>query len=565
MKKKLTALLTAVVLAFSLAACGGSADPTPAPATAAPTEAPTVAPATVAPATETPATEAPAAETPAEEPDPAAIAANEDNPEVLDIEVPDYITDNFPGANLGGVTIKVTNMQNPETAPEAEKEMWLERQAYVENKFNIKLQFDALDGVEWNNIATDVIASVAAGDPIVHFWDASKTYFLPDAVAGNAVVDQTGIITGYFPKEYYEVAGSWLGVTYGFAPDPASGWQMLGFNRDLLNQIGMSDMPDQMFRRGEWTLEHFYDYLVELNTKLPEGVAPFAAHALDFARGAVYANGGFIKDPVTNAPRYLEDAFIEPMQLLQRLVQEGLILPPVYRTEEETEWPGGLYSWSAIGDMQQMFADGQIAMTPHDEWNSERVGAQFNFGLVPYPWGSNTQYDGDWRNLKTTSNYMSVLKDAGSMVMVSGTEQFCTTEQMINIYFSYRWDKAEYLVENIARVARGEGVVSSVTGTLRNFSTMDDVELYDWYTLNPTWEPMDTTSYSPQAHYAIYNTAGSGSDIRAAFEAIVGEDIWAMVEGGVMKVEDVPENYKAQYEEYGEWLAEQPVEEEAAE
>ena len=56
--KKILALLLALAMVMSLAACGSK--------TEAPTEAPaTEAPATEAPATEAPATEAPAAEAPA--------------------------------------------------------------------------------------------------------------------------------------------------------------------------------------------------------------------------------------------------------------------------------------------------------------------------------------------------------------------------------------------------------------------------------------------------------------------------------------------------------------------
>jgi hypothetical protein len=100
--------------------------------------------------------------------------------------------------------------------------------------------------------------------------------------------------------------------------------------------------------------------------------------------------------------------------------------------------------------------------------------------------------------------------------MVTGTEELCTPEQMKDIYFSYKWENAEYLVENIARAFQGQPAVRSDTGDLRKFFTMEDVELFDWFVANPTLETMDMTSYSPAAHYAT-----------------TGEEIWTATRGSV--------------------------------
>jgi hypothetical protein len=174
-------------------------------------------------------------------------------------------------------------------------------------------------------------------------------------------------------------------------------------------------------------------------------------------------------------------------------------------------------------------------------------------------------FNGDYQSLKTNSNYMSFLKDAGVMAMVSGTEKICTSEQMKNIFFSYRWDEGELLAENKALDAQGLLSVQNDSGTLRNFSSLEDAELFDWYVANPTLDNFEMTAFSNAFVIALYNSSADGSDLRAAFEAVIGEDIFTMVEGGSLLPEDVPEEYKAQAEDYGEWLAAQPAEEEPAE
>lgn len=454
--------------------------------------------------------------------------------------------DPFPGADLGGATIKLWDVPNPEEVDEAKKEMWEERQAYVEEKFNCKLDFSGLDGVEWNDIPEAIITSVAAGDPIIDFGGLSR-YFLNDLVVNDVILDVTEEVEKFeLPKEYYEGFCQWKDKTYGFFRCPILPWGSLVYNRDMIKAAGMEKTPGEMFKEGKWSYEDFYDYCKELDSKLPEDTDAFGIHVLHWARDAGFANGASMMDPETYVPTYTSQGFYDAVELLQKMILEGIaVAPPEVEREDGTTG----YDWNAV---QEGFGEEKLAITHADEWDFEGFAAKFDYGIVPPPWGPNvTIENNDYTTL--SDEYTSYVKDCGVYVVVKGAEKKATPEQYKNLLFSYWPEFGELLIENQERVANGEPITFDGQGTPRNFTTDLDIELWDWYiTKSPKFDPMDTTAQSAGWFRALSEVGATDKDARSAFEAVIGEDTFALIEAGLVDENDLPEELKQKVEEYKE-------------
>lgn len=456
--------------------------------------------------------------------------------------------DPFPGADLGGVTLKVWGLPNPETVDEAQKEMWAERLKTVEEKFNCKLDFSGLEGVGWNDVPQKIITSVAAGDPVIDFGEMSR-YYISDLVTNDAIIDMTEVVKNYnLPKAYWEGGCQWGDKIVGFSKDPMLPWSALVYRRDIIKEVGMEKTPGEMFVEGKWSLDDFYKYCKELQSKLPEGTYVLGIHALNWARGAAFANGAYMMDSKTYHPGYLSDGFIEIVEFFQKLVEEGIA---VNATEVVRDDGTKGYDWNPA---QQGFDEGKIVITHGDNWNFDGWAAKFDFGVVPFPWGSNVTLKdpNDYRTL--SDNYTNYYKDCGVFVVVKGGEKKATPEQYMNLLFSYWPEKAELMLENREREAKGEPITWEGKGAYRWFSTDLDAELWDWYIGRYKFDPTDTTAQSPVFFRALYKVCAVGGSPRAEFEAVVGEDLHAMIEAGLINEAQLPDDLKQKVAEFRETL-----------
>ena len=451
--------------------------------------------------------------------------------------------DPFPGADLGGVTIKVWGLQNPETADEAKKEMWEERRKYVEEKFNCKLQYDVLEGVEWNDVPQAIVTSLASGDPIMDIGDMSR-YWIGELVTNDAILDITDTVLAYnLPEPYWKGGCQWGDAIVGFNRNPIFPWSIFVYNRELIKSVGMAKTPGEMFKEGKWSFNDFYDYLKELKSKLPEGVEAFGIHALNWARVGAYGNGAEILNPETYVPSYTSDAFYEAIEFFQKLVQEGLAVNCVQEPRED----GTIrYNWNYA---QQGFTDGKLAITMAAEWDLEGYASQMDYGVVPPPWGPRvTIQNNDYTTL--SDNYTSYYNDCGVFVIVKGAEKKATPKQYMDLIFSYFQDEAENLLKNREKVARGEKIMPSNAGTPRSFLTDLDIELWDWYISRPKFEPTDTTVQTNVFFLALYEVCGTNRNVRSAFEAVIGEDTYKLVEAGLVDESKLSPELKQKVEEY---------------
>ncbi|MCL2015456.1 MAG: extracellular solute-binding protein [Defluviitaleaceae bacterium] len=533
MKKTIFTLL-AVVAMFALAACGG--DDTPAtPTPPAPGGAAETAPATTGDA----ATE---------------TADNGDNGGEELTETQRLIAEHFPGTDLGGIVVRTNGFDNPEHENPVVAAQAAAARDYVEAKFNVTLEFDVLAGLDWNAVPDIVTASVAAGDPIVHiFGSANAGYWVPAMGNQGILVEGGQWIRDNFPRSWWEYTGEHMGRTYGFMTGPNYSWGILAFNTQLIMQAGMDRTPQEMFMDGEWHLDDFYAYLAQLRTLLPPEVYVIAMHPNNWQRGAAYANGGYFKNPRTHAPGYLDEAFLQPARTFQALVQNGIHMPSVFLTEEDVGIPGGLWSFgAAMGNPMGEFEAGNMAMAFANTWNFGAISANFEFGVVPFPWGDNVTFpaSGDWREIFDHPNFNSFSNDASTTVLIQGLPSAITHEVAANMIFSFYDYRGIRLIEARELLAQGLPEVT-IPGGFNDLWTDLDREIFQLHASNPIWEPLDSVGTPLAFTVAWQNALGSGADISTALSAIIGEDVWAMFNAGTIDLADVPESVRIQAEEFG--------------
>jgi multiple sugar transport system substrate-binding protein len=453
------------------------------------------------------------------------------------------IADPFPGADLKGVTIKVQGLQNPYKADAAKKDMWRERQEEVEKKFNVKLEFDATDGIDWNSVPEKLVASVAAGDPLFDIGNASR-YYIAAMVNGDAIMDLSQEVSAFnFPKPYYEDMCQYQGKTYGFSSGPNFTWSILAYNRNLIKQAGMEKLPEELFKEGKWSYDDFYNYLTELRSKLPQDVNILGIHALTMAEMFGYANGAYLMNPKTYIPEYNKEPMIQTIQFFQKLVQNKLAVNAFEFTRDD----GSIgYNWNEVknGNM-----DGKLVFWSGNTWEFAEYSAKFDWGIVPPPYGPQvTIKDNDYKTL--SSNYRAFAPDGGIWVIPKTSKPKATPEQYMNLIFSYDKEAGEQLLKDREKQAKGEAITSRDAGKLRDFTSDLNVELWDWYQTRSQFEPMNSSQPAPKPFRTLYKICALNIDPRAEFDAIIGEDLYGLIDAKLVDPNSLSGDLKKQYDDY---------------
>lgn len=451
--------------------------------------------------------------------------------------------DPFPGADLKGVTIKVQGLQNPETADEAKKDTWRKRKEEVEKKFNVKLEFDATKGIDWNDVPAKVVASVAAGDPLFDVGNVSR-YYISDLMNGNAIMDLSKPVADYkFPKVYYEDLCQFQGKTIAFQSNPTFAFNIMVYNRDLIKQAGMEKLPEEMFKEGKWSYDDFYNYLTQLRSKLPKEVNMLGMHALTWGEMVGYANGGYLLNPKTYIPEYNKEPMIQAVQFMQKLVQNKLAVNATQVTRDDGTTG---YDWNKVtqGNM-----DGKLVFWSAAPWDFPGYTGKFDWGIVPPPYGPQvTVKNNDYKTL--SSNYRSFVPDAGMWVVPNTSKPKATPEQYMNLIFSYDKDAGEQFLINREKEAKGEPITSRDAGKLRDFTSELNVELWDWYQTRTKFEPMNSSEPAPKPFRTLYKVCALNVDPRAEFDAIIGEDLYGLIEAKLVDPNSLSGDLKKQYDAY---------------
>ena len=425
--------------------------------------------------------------------------------------------------DFGGVTVKAFGSEWNNL--DSEEVVYKEAKAYVEEKYNIKLEKSAMEGYDGTNDDDLLITSIAAGDPVTDIItlnpESMVTLFI-----NNALYDITDFKDQLEVGSIYTDAASWKGACYGVSYDNLGDAWVLVYDRQLLKDIGMEKTPTEMFMEGNWDYESFKAYLSELKSKLPEGTYPIGQYPYHWGVMAASANGSPImtSDAILN---FTSDPIIEAMNLYQELEEDGLAYP----AQQITNADG-----TAGYDYAYAVDDEKIVLKRAEAW--QLASLDYEYGIAFWPWGSNVTCTGDYTTL--SDNYKVAVSYWGfdAVVDASIDKLGIPGDVLTQIIYDYRCavasDGKTWMHD--AWVAEQEGVYANVGadyGDPRSFYTEDDIELYDWahsrfvadYSwaidsadLAQTWKPFQDIFYDYK-------------DVRSTLKSYYNE--------GVAKLEDV--------------------------
>jgi len=453
----------------------------------------------------------------------------------------------FPPVNLGGITLRI-HAPNPENIMDndALREERMAFRDFTEQKYNITLEFDAIAGIEWGEVPTQIIASVAAGDPIVHLFRMTNadTWF-PQLVAAGVLRPDDGWIEETLPgDDWWRFVAERDGVIWGHESEfPFAANHSLIYNREMVLRAGMEYTPSEMFMMGRWSYDEFYEYMAELRDLLPEGVYPVGVVSDWFFRGLVFANDGFIRCPDTLLPNFIEDEVLEAVRFMTRLVQSGIMAPPVLNPDTGV--------WAATAGVDGMFHQERSAMAIRQRWQFPETSQFFEFGVVGFPWGSNIEWpeSDDFRDL-AEQGYRTFMWTANLMTTIVGTPDIVTTDIAAGIVWSFNADNRAPGVINALRAAEA-GVPHTVPAP--NVAALfedEDAELWNWLAHNASFETSRFLE-PPAGFWGNIRTAiGTGNDVRPMFEALIGADITALLDRGWISEDDLPESFLLMAEEF---------------
>ncbi len=375
--------------------------------------------------------------------------------------------------DLGGVTIKVWNAfpglnETVDPAADNYNAIAADAKTVIEERYNCILEPVQLEGSDGISDAEVMLASITSGEPFADVVNLDNVTLMP-MVINDVLVDFTGQTDSWKVPQGFIDEATFNGKVYGFTFDSA-GAEMIAYDRDFFEEIGMEKTPTDMFMEGKWSYEDFKAYLVELKTKLPEGMYPIGHYPFHWAWAAAAANGASLVDADMQV-NFTDDAVVEGIAFYQELINEGLAAPATPGTNDEGETT---YSWN------YQYHDEKIAMGRIEPWQMD-FEAEMNYGLVPMPWGSNVTLgtEGDYTTL--SDNYetgrvwmsiKSVLKEAPSGVdPVVLMDILLDYEAEVDGAIRGAWEAEEAGTFEYGHLK---------AGTPRNFKTAEDMELFDW-------------------------------------------------------------------------------------
>lgn len=372
--------------------------------------------------------------------------------------------------DFGGVTVKAFGGQWNNL--DSDELVYKEAKAYVEEKYNIKLEKAAMEGYDGTNDDDLLITSIAAGDPATDIISVNPesmiTLFL-----NNVLFDISDYKEELQIGSIYTDVASWQGKCYGVSYDNIGDAWVLVYDRQLLKDIGMEKTPTEMFIEGKWDYESAKAYMTEMKSKLPADTYPIGQYPYHYAVMAASANGAPIigSDGVLN---FTNDAFIEAMNFYQELEEDGLAYPAAQITKEDG---------STGYDYAYAVDDERIVLKRAESW--QLGGLSYEYGIVLWPWGSNVTCTGDYTTLSDTYGVAGSYWGFNAVVDASVEKLGIPGEVLTQISYDYITQSANdgKAWMHDAWVAEQEGSFTNVGaefGDPRSFYTEEDVELYDW-------------------------------------------------------------------------------------
>lgn len=446
--------------------------------------------------------------------------------------------------DLQGMTVKVRNWDSPnpyaEDCTDVDKEKWLPIYEAAKAKYNCEFEFYE-PTVEYDEFTTEWLQSIAAGSPAWHITNNFSAMWLLTMCANGGLEDISKALESLqIPETFKKTVSAGDGV-YGFVTG-YQGTEGLVYNRAMIEEAGMDMTPGEMFMAGKWSYNEFYDYMVELQSKLPEGTYAFFIDPNYWQIFASAANGTQHVDNELNVTM-TSDAYIETMEFLQKLWNAGVCRMP------DTTEDGGYDEWSTPS---RTFDQGvEVAMTHRAGWQYGGMNNNgVDWGFVPYPWGSNVTCEGDYTTLSDT--YRSAFYDYGCMGNIlagvendfPGIEKEYLLEALTNLCFDLFVDADKQA--QLAAEAAGEGAEKELE--LGSYNYMEDAIIYDFLKSRTVYNNSSTiggfirvdylddpdiqnASFSKTVEYAVYKNLS----MRSVLEAIAPQVEADLIDAGLKK------------------------------
>ena len=269
----------------------------------------------------------------------------------------------------------------------------------LEAKYNIKIEYVNLTGDDGYETGDKILATFTNGECFADIFTVGDDLVLSlkDYLADiTADVDQLKLGSAYVTP------GTWMGKVYGWTYDNMGSSYVLVYSREYLQSIGMEKTPTDKFMAGEWSYDDCIEYLTEMKSKLPDGTYPISVHPNHWVSMAPGANGTVSID--SNGEIHMADeAYIEALEFYTKLQQQGLA--PAATNVNLDEETGGI-SADFVYQMQDMcgpteaktFVLGMVEAWQYGDVK-KNVG---DWGIVPWPWGSQVTCSGDYKTLSDT-------------------------------------------------------------------------------------------------------------------------------------------------------------------
>lgn len=346
----------------------------------------------------------------------------------------------YPAYDLGGITLTLLNgndlaARNPagteDEFQKQERQEWLD---YIQEKYNVTLQFVDSPASEWDDTPQEIVNAYTAGKPLADIMDVYYNWIFP-LIANDIIYDMTDLFADDNTYQESHVL-EFLGGTWGVCS--AISGEGLYYNADMIKNAGMEYTPAEMFDMGMWDYDNFYKYLVELKANMAEDEYPLFVAPYYWSLFASAANGIRMMDEKTGQLNYLNDAYLETMEFIQKLVNEGLAAIP------DQDENGSYNNWGYPGNT---FDQGTtVAMAHRAAWQAAGLVDKFDLGYVPYPWGSNVTVDADkvgesGAYLTLSDNYGSSYYDGQVITFTKGVEEKADLMQLTSMMAELmKWD-----------------------------------------------------------------------------------------------------------------------------
>lgn len=396
----------------------------------------------------------------------------------------------------------------------------------LEAKYNVDIQYVKLEGDDGYNTSELIQASITNGECYADLFSTGGDITLS---LRNYLVDNTDTKESLGIGSIYLEPVTWAGHTYGFSCENMGNCYAMVYSREYLNSIGMDVTPTDKFLAGEWSYDDCIEYLSELKSKLPEGNYPMAIHTNTWACMAPAANGTISIDS-DGGIHLAEDAYIESLEFYKQLITLGLAAPikDVQKNED-----GSISADQNAGSMSgPSQANGYVIGIAEHWWMNSLEETVGEWGIVPWPWGSNVTCEGDYTTL--SDNYHTAHIMWTNMVAPQAeyrAEDAKNIPDDVLLKIGLDWCDMMDPVGAAARQAAFAAEQNGETyenlgyeaGTLRYFSTKEDADLYDWMHSRVVVDWGHTLNGYVRVYRNALSVIGAGTDARSSGESFTQE------------------------------------------